>query len=94
MSIVAKYPATCATCRGRITPGQKIEWTKGQPVRHALCAVAGAPVTGPRRSTGGGICDECQKPRRNLRECRDSSGIVGRCCPQCASLPSYERSFA
>lgn len=41
----------------------------------------------------GGICDECGEPRRNLRECRDSSGIAGMCCPRCASGPDYERSF-
>lgn len=48
----------------------------------------------PAGSGKGGICDECQQPRRNLRECRDSSGLVGLCCPRCASMADYERSFA
>jgi hypothetical protein len=41
----------------------------------------------------GGICDECGKPRRNLSACVDSSGIGGMCCPRCASMSPYERSF-
>jgi hypothetical protein len=45
-------------------------------------------------STGrGGICDECDQPRRNLRPCVDSSGIGGMCCPRCASMSPFERSF-
>lgn len=42
----------------------------------------------------GGICAECDQPRRNLTECLDSSGIPGMCCPRCAATPRYERSFA
>lgn len=42
----------------------------------------------------GGICANCQQPRRSLSECRDSSGLLGMCCPRCASEPDYTRSFA
>lgn len=48
----------------------------------------------PASNGTGGICDECQRSRRNLRQCSDSSGLVGRCCPQCASMSPFERSFA
>lgn len=58
-----------------------------------------APRPASRRSAGagqgkGGICDECQQPRRGLIECLDSSGIPGLCCPRCAALPAHLRSFA
>lgn len=49
---------------------------------------------GGGRSRSGGVCAECEEPRRNLTECRDSSGIVARCCPRCAALSPWERSFA
>lgn len=42
MTITAKYASQCATCQRAITPGQQIEWAKGQPVRHAACV--GQPV--------------------------------------------------
>ena len=53
MSITAKYAATCATCRAAITPGQKIEWVKGSPVRHSSC---------------GGGCAAAPKRERSSRE--------------------------
>lgn len=52
-----------------------------------------ARSTRPASNGRGGICDECGEPRRNLTECRDSSGISGMCCPRCASGPDYTRSF-
>lgn len=59
MSITAKYPARCATCHGNITPGQKIEWTKGEPVRHTACgaAVQTAAATTPGRCKCGKAID-------------------------------------
>lgn len=44
MTITAKYPGTCATCSGPITPGQQIEWVKGEPPRHADCADVQEPA--------------------------------------------------
>jgi hypothetical protein len=51
-----------------------------------------APKATPNAGRGG-ICDECGNPRRNLSACVDSSGIGGMCCPRCASMSPYERSF-
>lgn len=87
MSITAKYAATCATCRGSIRPGQSIEWTKGQPVRHTACgsATAAAPVKGRC-----GKCGKACKPQYST--CYDCSPAsagttyepgVGRTCDEC-----------
>jgi hypothetical protein len=38
MTITAKYPSTCAACGGKIVPGDKIEWEKGQKARHTKCS--------------------------------------------------------
>lgn len=35
MTITAKYSSKCATCGGAIRVGEKIEWSKGSPARHA-----------------------------------------------------------
>lgn len=47
MTITARYPGRCATCGGRIVPGQEIEWDKSTRLtRHSSCAVGkGAPAT-------------------------------------------------
>jgi len=37
MTITAKFASRCAACGQTITPGTKIEWTKGSPVRHTSC---------------------------------------------------------
>ena len=42
MSMIAKYAATCGTCRAPVRPGDKIEWVKGSPVRHVSCAAGSA----------------------------------------------------
>lgn len=42
----------------------------------------------------GGQCDECGQTNSRLVSCADSSGIVGDCCPRCAGMPDYMRSFA
>lgn len=41
MTITAKFASRCATCGETITPGTKIEWTKGAPVRHTACPTTG-----------------------------------------------------
>ncbi len=51
MSITAKYATTCSACHGTIAPGQKIEWTKGSPVRHTSCG--SAPVAASKPATPG-----------------------------------------
>lgn len=49
----------------------------------------------PRASSrsGGESCAECGRAGATI-ECADSSGIRGLCCPRCARLSRYERSFA
>lgn len=49
MTISAKYPGTCSKCNGAITPGQKIEWTKGSRPTHTSC---GAPTSAAKP----GVC--------------------------------------
>lgn len=49
MTIVAKFPSRCACCGGSIQPGDKIEWSKGQPARHARCAAKPARAAAPKR---------------------------------------------
>ena len=39
-------------------------------------------------------CAECGVRSRGMRDCVDSSGITGPCCPRCARMSRYERSFA
>lgn len=48
MTIVAKFPSRCACCGGSIQPGEKIEWKKGEPARHARCAAKPARASTPR----------------------------------------------
>lgn len=53
MTIVAKFASRCADCGGAIRPGTKIEWSKGQPARHAACpalpTAKRAAASAPRR---------------------------------------------
>lgn len=42
MTITARFPSTCPSCSGPITPGSQVHWEKGQKVRHVSCAAAGA----------------------------------------------------
>lgn len=44
MVISAKFATTCPSCRGRIEPGVKVEWTKGSPARHVTCPAAGMGI--------------------------------------------------
>jgi hypothetical protein len=48
----------------------------------------------PGSSSSGGVCSECGKRFHRLTPCRDSSGILGVCCPMCARMSQWERSFA
>lgn len=45
MTITAKYAATCPVCNCAITPGQKIEWSKGSKARHTVCGATGTATT-------------------------------------------------
>lgn len=39
------------------------------------------------------MCADCGE-YPGVIDCRDSSGIVAKCCRRCASMSPYERSFA
>ena len=43
MVITAKFASVCPCCSNRITPGIKVEWSKGSEARHVSC-VATKPV--------------------------------------------------
>ena len=45
-------------------------------------------------SGAAGTCAECGCSSARLSDCSDSSGLVGGCCPRCAAMSRYERSFA
>ena len=58
MTITAKFPGRCSSCSRPVTPGEKIEWSKGQPTRHAVCAPSAAAPAAPaaparRRAVSG-----------------------------------------
>jgi len=73
----------------------RVLWTDGAT---AICTIATMPRTSEQKASpapsGGGICDECERPRRGLVDASDSSGIPGRVCSQCAAMPASMRSFA
>lgn len=46
------------------------------------------------KQKGGVHCDECHRFTKSPQSCRDSSGLSGQCCPRCAAMPAYTRSFA
>ncbi len=52
MTITAKYPSQCAACGGKITPGEKIEWEKGQKARHASCPASGVALNAAYQPKG------------------------------------------
>ena len=97
MSITAKYAAVCSSCKGRIAPGQKIEWTKGQPVRHTTCgsaiATAAAKATPGTCRCGKSIdakytqCYSCANPGA-AKSTRRRGTWTG--C-SCGSVEEYER---
>jgi len=49
MTIVAKFPGTCAACGAAIQPGQEIEWQRGEKPRHANCDAAQKASAAPVR---------------------------------------------
>jgi len=60
MTITAKYASTCPNCNRAITPGQRVEWSRGCKAVHVSCddapvGAAGrpAPRSSSRRRSGG-----------------------------------------
>lgn len=43
VALVAKFPGRCAVCKGRVTPGERIFWNKGERPRHEACGRASVP---------------------------------------------------
>lgn len=50
MTITAKFAAKCSCCSGRINPGDKIEWSKGSPVKHTQCPANPVPAAPKARA--------------------------------------------
>jgi hypothetical protein len=56
---------------------------------------SGNSGTSRNHGTRSDVCDNCFKPLRGRGSpARDSSGIPGIVCPQCARMSQYERSYA
>ena len=47
MTITAKFSSVCPSCGGAISPGQQVEWEKGQKARHTDCSTAAAAPASP-----------------------------------------------
>ena len=96
MSITAKYAATCCSCGKPITPGQKIEWTKGQPVRHASCGATATAPAAAKASTPG-VC-HCGRACPGYTTCyrHSAAATTARAAGVCANcsdpLSTWERN--
>jgi len=62
MIITSKYSSTCRTCGGRITPGERIHWARGQGARHLRCPAEAdpEPVHDHRNRAHLEDCERCQ----------------------------------
>jgi predicted nucleic acid-binding Zn ribbon protein len=47
MTITAKFPSICPVCGGAISPGQQVEWERGQKARHTDCGAAASAPAAP-----------------------------------------------
>lgn len=75
MTITARYPGTCPTCHQHITPGQQIEWTKGEKPKHTRCA--GASQSSGHAHRHQATCRVCgYVERRNARGYVDGDRIL------------------
>lgn len=88
MTITAKFASICPCCNVRITPGTKVEWTKGSPARHVSCGTAAVTSTRvmvadmPRRSSRGRWTG-CSCGSRELSCGTTVPGRSGRMCESC-----------
>lgn len=44
MTITAKYTSRCPLCSNSITPGDQVEWQRGEKARHTKCPAVAAPA--------------------------------------------------
>lgn len=54
MIITAKFQGVCCVCGNAIKIGEKMEWAKGQPSRHATCEEPAIPADAINIATGSG----------------------------------------
>lgn len=52
MTIVAKFPGKCLVCGTSVAAGERVEWTKGEGVKHERCA-NGKPVKEAPKAESG-----------------------------------------
>jgi hypothetical protein len=60
MTITAKYNSKCAACGGAIAAGERIEWSKGSPVRHTECPDSPSPAPARKSYRRRGTWTGCQ----------------------------------
>ena len=95
MTITAKFASICPCCNVRITPGTKVEWTKGSPARHVTCTSSSTTQAAPaymtrvmvadmprRQSSGGSRRTGCPCGSRELSG-TTVPGRSGRMCASC-----------
>ena len=84
MTITAKFAGRCATCGQTVLPGERIEWSRGTPVRHTQCPTGHVHAAAPRpRPT---VCVKCHG---SLSTWERQHGI--RCCADCRDGGSRAR---
>ena len=69
MTITAKYPGTCSQCHAPIQPGERIEWAKGEPSRHAGCAGTGSTNRVSHGTTNAAASPRSSAPTKHCWEC-------------------------
>jgi len=103
MTITAKFPSTCAGCNGAIAKGDRIEWTRGRPARHANCERAEVSHMNAESDaatwTRTAACWKCKSPDGRFRSygaatpvyCDPCEVIARRksrgLCPTCGETP-------
>ena len=98
MTITAKFASVCPCCNVRITPGAKVEWSKGSPARHVACTSSSTTQSAPaymtmtrvmvadmprRQSFGGSRRTGCSCGSRELSCGTTGPGRSGRMCESC-----------
>lgn len=72
----------------------KVVWSGDDVAIASIVAERREGGNGGGANAGGKTCADCGKRLVNGgKMCRDSSGFLGECCPQCARMSQFERSF-
>lgn len=75
MVITAKFASKCPRCGLTISPGSKVEWSKGSAAAHVDCgaATSAGPSAAPTKAGSG--CAKCGKAcKAQYRTCFACSG--------------------